>query len=336
MTEAQRKRLSPLGIVLILSGVFFAVFMIISAALFFGRSSTDTGPKTTGSAFFGGQGVAIIEVNGVIMDSKKTVQKLERAEEDPRIKAVVVRLNSPGGSVGPSQEVYEAVRRLKKPVVASMGGVAASGAFYIAMGSKKIFANPGTITGSIGVIMEFANLEKLYEWAKVKRYSLRTGKYKGAGAEYREMTAEEKELLQGMLDDVLKQFKQAVATGRKLPLAQVDAVADGRTLTGNQAKALKLVDELGTLQDAIEEAGKMGGIKGKPKVIYLEAPKRRIWDFLLETAPEDEDAEAFSGGSNLFSLIRYALGRIASGATSPAWEDRRISPGVYWLWNAAR
>src|SRR4029077_13140783 len=146
---------------------------------------------------------------------------------DSDVKAIVLRLNSPGGAVAPSQEIYQAVKNYKKPIVASMSSVAASGAYYVACGAKKVYANPGTITGSIGVIMEFANLEKLYEWAKIKRFSIKTGRFKDVGAEYREMTADERALLQNMVDDVLSQFTLAVSEGRNIPLETVKEIADG-------------------------------------------------------------------------------------------------------------
>lgn len=332
--------MSPLALVLVLSGIFFALFVLITGAVYFARSRSGTPSKApAAAAIFGGGSVAIVEVNGVIMDSKKTLKRLERVEEDSSVKAVVLRLNSPGGSVAPSQEIFEAVRKLKKPVVASMGSVAASGAFYIAMGAKKVYANPGTITGSIGVIMEFANLEKLYEWAKIKRFSIKTGKFKDAGSEYREMTAEDRALLQGMVDNVLVQFKQAVSEGRKLPMEEVARVADGRIFSGQQAKELKMVDELGTLQDAIEEAGRMGGIKGKPKVVTTDKPKARWLELLLEDSKSDDEAEAAASPGGLGRLIARVVREVLGESISlRSLEDPvgALGPGIYWIWNGAR
>lgn len=331
---AKKKGLSPLALVLILSGAFFAIFMVVSGILFLSRSPSGSA-KPAGSALFkSGGAVAIIEVNGAIMDSKKTLRRIERVEDDGDIKAVVLRINSPGGAVAPSQEIYEAVRKLKKPVVASMGSIAASGGFYIAMGAKKVYANPGTITGSIGVIMQFANLEKLYDWAKIRRYVIKTGRFKDVGAEYREMGDDERKLLQGMVDEVLSQFKRAVAEGRKLPMEQVTAVADGRILSGSQAKAAKLVDELGTLQDAINEAGKMAGLEGKPRVVYPEKKALRWFELLLqEPSREESDAEsAFAGRGALARLVSAVL----SLGTVEADAETAFSPGIYWLWNGSR
>jgi protease-4 len=343
MTQPQKRSLSPLALVLILSSIFFALFLVISGAMYLYRSPQGT--KSSGSsAFFSGGSVGVIELNGVIMDSKKTLLRLEKFEEDDQIKAVVLRLNSPGGSVAPSQEIYEAVRSYKKPLVVSMGSVAASGAYYIACGASKVFANPGTITGSIGVIMEFANLQKLYDWAKIHRYSLKTGKFKDAGADYREMNPEEKELLQGMIDNVLGQFKQAVATGRKLSMEKVTAIADGRILSGAQAKAEHLVDELGTLQDAIREAGKLGKIKGKPHVVYVEKQKKGLLDLLLDDSSSNESSSSYlrSAGFSNSPLLRVLslLERLAADTSDssigvPQGAVNRPTPGIYWVWGGA-
>lgn len=324
---AKRSR-NPLTVVLLLSGGFFVLFLLISAALFFSRSSGQK-PKSVTSALFSSGSVGVIEVNGVIMDSKKTLKQLEDFEESGSVKAIVVRLNSPGGSVAPSQEIYEALKRIrektKKPVVASMASVAASGAYYIACGAEKVYANAGTITGSIGVIMEFANLEKLYEWAKIHRFSIKTGKYKDAGAEYREMSEEERKLLQGMIDDVLVQFKTAVASGRKLPMGEVDLIADGRIFSGKQAHELKLVDAIGTLDDAVQEAASLAGLKGKPNVVYADKPRKPMLLELL-TDQNSDDAEGRLGSVLARWVARWA------GAETPLV----LGPGIYWLWNGAR
>ncbi len=341
VAPSSSRKSNPLTVVLVLSGVFFVFFLVASAALFFSRSSSSSSSKqASGALFSGGGSVGVIELNGVIMDSKKMLKKLERFEEDSEIKAVVLRLNSPGGSVAPSQEIYEAVKAYKKPLVVSMSSVAASGAFYIACAAKKVYANPGTITGSIGVIMEFLNLEKLYEWAKVKRFSIKTGKYKDAGAEYREMTSEERALLQGMVDDVLSQFKKAVSDGRKIPLDKVTAVADGRIFSGSQAKALHLVDELGTLQDAIDDVAKQAKLKGKPNVVYPEKPHRKLLESLLNDGGSDDGGESSESRSSWVSLLLRSFGLRSAENESPlgVLENELIGhgPGIYWLWNGVR
>ncbi|MBC7692782.1 MAG: signal peptide peptidase SppA [Methylotenera sp.] len=320
--ESGSRKISPLAWVLGLSALFFILFLIVSSSLYFGKSRYGSGKdfSTTGEG-----SVAIVELNGVIMDSKSMLKRLKSLEDSKEIKAIVLRINSPGGAVAPSQEIYEEVKNYPKPVVASMASVAASGGYYIACGTKKIFANAGTITGSIGVIMEFANLEKLYEWAKVKRFSIKTGKFKDAGAEYREMQPEERALLQGMIDNVLGQFKAAVSEGRKMKMEDVTAIADGRIFSGEQAKAVHLVDEVGTLDAAIKEAAKMGGIKGKPHVIYTEK-KKKIWEVLMEEQSDSEESR--TNRHWLGSLLSSLLGLPESSATLRA-------PGVYWLWNGS-
>lgn len=323
-----KKPTNPLALVLMLSAIFFVLFLVISGVVFMYRAPDGLPRMTAGGGRFLGMGLAggsvgVVEINGPIMDSRKTLRRLERLEEDPAVKAVVVRLNSPGGAVAPSQEIYEAVRSFKKPVVASMGSVAASGAFYVAMGAKKVFANPGTITGSIGVIMQFANLEKLYEWAKIQRYVIKTGKFKDVGSEFRAMTPEEKGLLQQMIDNVLVQFKTAVVKGRGLKMDRVTAIADGRIFSGEQAYQSRLVDELGTLQDAIDEAGSLGGIKGKPHVVYADEGGRKWLDLLLDNGA-DEDSRSALGG-----MVRRWIGVEGIDPVSG------LNPGVYWIWNGS-
>lgn len=321
--------MGPLAWVLGLSAVFFVFFMLISGAIFFSKGGMRSGSHGSSGGFLvSAKGaVGVIELNGVIMDSKKTIKKLEDFEESPEIRGVVLRLNSPGGAVAPSQEIYQAVKNFKKPLVVSMSSVAASGAYYVAMGAKKVYANPGTITGSIGVIMEFANLEKLYEWAKVQRYAIKTGKFKDVGAEYREMGPEEKALLQNMVDNVLTQFKQAVADGRKLTMDQVTEVADGRIFSGSQAKSAKLVDELGTLQDAIDDVAKMAKIEGKPEVIYPEKARPRWMDLILDDSSHEDRSE--SSNSLVGALTGILTGHVEKAVTG-------LEPGIYWIWTGAR
>lgn len=221
--------------------------------------------------------IALIRVEGVILDSQTTVGELKRFSENPSVKAIVIRIDSPGGGVVPSQEIYDAVKRVRsknnKAVIASMGSVAASGGYYIAAATDRIVANPGTLTGSIGVIMETANVEGLLQKIGVAGVVIKSGKYKDIGSPLRKMSAEERGLLQAVMDDVHKQFIEAVAEGRSLELPAAQALADGRIFTGRQAKEAKLVDELGDLEDAIQLAAEVAGIEGEPKVIE---PRRRF------------------------------------------------------------
>jgi protease IV len=239
-----------------------------------------------GSSFGGGQKVGVVEVSGPISDSKKILKELREFAESDSIKAIVVRIDSPGGAVGPSQEIYAAVRKLKdkKHVVVSMGSIAASGGFYIACGGEKIYANPGTLTGSIGVIFTFYNVQGLLKWAGVQVSPLTAGKMKDAGSPFKEMTADERAYFRGVLDDVHDQFIQAVADGRGLSVDQVKPLADGRVFTGRQAKEMKLVDALGGLEDAVAEAGRMGGIKGQPKMEYPRKERRMLAELFGEEA----------------------------------------------------
>jgi protease-4 len=221
--------------------------------------------------------IALVRIEGIILDSQTTVGELKRFGENPSIKAIVLRIDSPGGGVVPSQEIHDAVQRVRnksnKAVIASMGTVAASGGYYIAAATDRILANPGTLTGSIGVIMEMANIEGLLKKIGVEGVVVKSGRYKDVGSPLRKMSDEEQALLQSVMDDVHKQFIEAVAAGRSLEVADVKALADGRIFTGRQAKEAKLVDELGNLEDAIQLAAEIAGIEGEPKVVE---PRRRF------------------------------------------------------------
>jgi protease IV len=254
----------------ILGLVFGGLFLCLFAFMALAWIAVQSGRGGNVMSRAGGERVGVVEVTGIITDSKTTLRELREFEENPRIRAVVVRIDSPGGSVGPSQEILEAMQRLQKQkhVLASMGSIAASGGFYVAMGGEKVYANPGTLTGSIGVISQFPNVSGLLKWAGVEMRTITAGKLKDAGNPFREMSAEERSYFQAMLDDVHAQFIGAVVEARKLPEEEVRKVADGRVFTGRKAKELKLVDELGGLQDAVREAGKLAGIRGEPRIEY--------------------------------------------------------------------
>jgi len=268
---------NPVLIGLIAIGVGMVVFVgaIIALTLMFRRETP---------SFALGDKVGVVEINGVIADSKEVIREITSFVEDSGVKAIVLRVDSPGGGVGASQEIYQEVVKAKgvKPVVASFGGVAASGGYYVACGADKIVANPGTITGSIGVVMQFANLEELLKKIGYKGYVIKSGQHKDIGSPFREMTPEERELLQGVIDTVHQQFIKAVAEGRKIPIEKVTAIADGRIFAGEQARDLGLVDELGNLEDTIQIAATMAGIKGKPSVIYPRKRKPSLFDYLTE------------------------------------------------------
>jgi protease-4 len=269
----RRRILIGLGVIAALLIFFFIILFLI------GRY---TGGTTSRFAF--GDKIAIVEVKGVITQSSTVIEELQQYLSDEGVKAIILRVDSPGGGVGPSQEIYREIMRIrttsKRKVVTSMGSVAASGGYYIACASDLIVANPGTITGSIGVIMEFSNFEELLKKIGIKGVVLKSGEHKDIGSPFREMTPEEKRIMQGVLDNVHEQFIQAVADGRKLDRSKVAQIADGRIFTGEQAKNLGLVDQLGSLQDTIDITAKMAGITGKPNVLY---PKKKIsiWELLM-------------------------------------------------------
>ncbi len=231
-----------------------------------------------------GEKVAVVEVEGVIESSKETIERLIDFRDDETIKAIVLRIDSPGGGVGPSQEIYEEVKKAAeiKPLVVSMGSVAASGGYYIAAPAQRIVANPGTITGSIGVIMEFANFQELLDKIGLKSQVVKSGEHKDIGSPTRPMTEEDRRILQSLIDDVHQQFIAAVAEGRKLSPERARALADGRIFSGRQAQQYGLVDELGNLQDAVAVAASLAGIEGEPKVVYPPPDKPDFFRYLVE------------------------------------------------------
>ncbi len=285
-------------------GVLF--FIILSLASFL------SGSKRTSSSLpmVGADKVALVKVEGLLSSSESIVDELHGYSDDNSIKAIVLRIDTPGGGVVVSQEIYNAVKNAKKEgkkIVVSMGTVAASGGYYVAAAADRIVANPGTLTGSLGVKMEFANIEKLLEKIGVKGQVVKAGEYKDIGSPFRDMTVQEKKLLQDVIDDVHSQFIEAVAEGRKLPIADVRAIADGRIFTGRQALKLKLVDELGDLDDSIRIAGTLAGIKGKPQVME----KRKKIPFLEYFKEESAAwiADVFARGINRSSVTLQYLYR---------------------------
>ncbi len=229
--------------------------------------------------------LALVRIEGVILDSKEILDQLKRYRKDDSLRAIVLRVDSPGGAVVPSQEIYREVRAIrdegKKKIVASMGTVAASGGYYIAAGTERIVANPGTLTGSIGVIMELPNIEGLLSKIGVRAVTIKSGERKDTGSPFRKMSVEERALLQSVLDDVHAQFIEAVASSRSLPEKEVRALADGRIFTGRQAKEKRLVDDLGGLDDAIKIAAEMAGIKGEPRLVESK-PRFSIFDLFRD------------------------------------------------------
>lgn len=237
----------------------------------------------------GGEKVGIIELTGAITESRDIIQNLKRFRENSSIKAIVIRIDSPGGAVGPSQEIFREIRKTvkSKKVIASMGAVAASGGYYVAAGTDGIMANPGTITGSIGVIMAYANFQELLHKIGLFPVVIKSGEYKDIGSPVRKMAKEERKILQDFSDQIHRQFIMDIAEGRGMDQARVKALADGRIFTGEEAKHLELVDRLGNLEDAVEWAGRMGGIKGKISTVYPPEKKFSLMKYLTGSSVKE-------------------------------------------------
>lgn len=255
--------------------IFFGVSMLVLPTF------RGNGPRL----FSGnGNGIGIIEIHSTIVESDWIVKQLAQYQEDDSIRGILVRIDSPGGAVGPSQEIYREILKVRKTkvVVASLGGTAASGGYYVASAATKIVANPGTLTGSIGVIMEFTNVRKLYEYAGVSSKVIKSGEFKDMGSWTRELTAKEKTLLQAVVDDVQSQFLLAIAEGRGMALEDILPIADGRIFTGAQALAYGLVDNLGNLNDAIDILSELAGIQGKPRLVRPKKRRISLWDIFFD------------------------------------------------------
>ncbi len=257
-------------------GLLFVFILVVFTGVFF--FAYITGGDSRVLALFSGDGVGVLQIDGAIDDSHSVLVEMKRLKEMPWVKAIVVRIDSPGGAVAPTQEIFEEIQRFKKqkPIIASMGGMATSGGYYIATACDKIVANPGTLTGSIGVIMQLNNVEELMKKIGVKGINVKSGANKDLGSPFQTISPEGREILQSLVDNVHSQFVAAVAKGRGMNEAQVRKLADGRVYSGAQAKALGLIDQFGTLEDAIELAAKRGGIEGEP-AIYTSRPEQERW-----------------------------------------------------------
>lgn len=233
--------------------------------------------------------VAVIPIEGEIVEARDTLDLLRKYAGNVTVKAIVIRINSPGGAIAPSQEIYSAIRRTRsesgKPIVASLDSVAASGGLYIAAACDEIVANPGTITGSIGVILQWFDMKDLVQWAKLKPETITSGALKDAGSPYRELTPAEREYFQGIVTQLHSQFVRDVAAGRngKMKADEVARIADGRVFTGEQALELKLVDQIGSIDDAVRAAGKLAGIKGQPAMLWPRRQEPSLFSLLGES-----------------------------------------------------
>jgi len=262
-------------VILMVTVLFLGMVMAIILK-FFGPSS--------GLKF--GDKIGVVTIKGPITDSEPIVSQLVKFKKDKRIKAIILRIDSPGGGVGPSQEIYREIRKTikTKKVIASMGSIAASGGYYTASAANKIVANPGTITGSIGVIVQYIELEELFKKIGVHLEVLKSGEFKDIGFPHRKLSKRDKEMIRGLIADIQKQFVSAVAKGRGLSVEHVQEVADGRILTGANAKELGLVDLLGNFQDAVDLTKKMVGIKGEVDLVFPEKVRLRLWDLIFQNA----------------------------------------------------
>jgi protease IV len=268
--------------------IFFLVTLLITVLLTGEEGIADGGAK-----------IGVIAIDGVISGdlAERTVRQLAKYGDDPSIKAIVLKVDSPGGGVASSQEIYEEIKRVRsrgKLVVASLGSVAASGGYYVACVADRIFANAGSVTGSIGVIIQLANAADLLRKVGVESTVITSGPFKDTGNPTRALRPEERQVFQSLVDDVYQQFVEAVAQGRNLPVGEVRQAADGRIYTGRQAKDLRLVDELGSFQDAITYAASTIGIVGKPKLV--QEGKERFWwlKFVLESLADSATWWPFS------------------------------------------
>ena len=259
-------------------GLLFVFILVVFTGIFF--YAYITGGDSRALSLFSGDGVGVLQIDGAIDDSRSVLMELKRFKEMPWVKAIVVRIDSPGGAVAPTQEIFEEIQRAKKqkPFIASMGGMATSGGYYIAAACDKIVANPGTLTGSIGVIMQLTNFEELMKKVGVKGFNIKSGANKDLGSPFQTMSPEGRQILQSLVDNVHSQFVAAVAKGRGMNEAQVRKLADGRVYSGAQAKELGLIDQFGTLDDAVELAARRAGIEGEPAVYYSRPEQERWWE----------------------------------------------------------
>jgi protease-4 len=266
----------------VIGGGAFVVFLLAVFALVYFSVRTDQ--KSSGFGGFGDK-IGIVDLEGVIVQPKEVVKQLKKFGDDDSIKAIILHVNTPGGGVAASEEIYQEVKRVrekkKKLIVASIETVGASGGYYVSSAANKIFADHGSVVGSIGVIAEWYNYGDLLHWAKMKDVVFKTGEFKDTGNPTRELTPAEKEYLQGLINSMYGQFIHAVAEGRNLKEEQVRSIADGRVWTGEQAKDMHLVDELGDMQAAVDYTAKTVGIKGEPTLVRAEKEKKTVLDLLF-------------------------------------------------------
>jgi len=253
-----------------------------------------SGTKMLNTQFSGPYGdsdgnIGIVEINGMILSSKEIIKDIKTFREDAAIKAIILRIDSPGGGIGPSQEIFREIMKIKtdKKIIASMGSVAASGGYYIASATDGIMANSGTITGSIGVIMEYANIMEIAKKIGISPVVIKSGEYKDMGSPLRDLGESEKKLFQELVDDLHLQFVTDVANSRKMDIQTIASLADGRVYTGRKAVTLKLIDRIGNLDDAVQWAGELSGIDGEAKPVYPREDKITFFKKLADALFKD-------------------------------------------------
>src|SRR5216684_1010269 len=267
--------------VLIGGGAFFlfvlAVFTLVYVAV-------HAGERQAGFHAFGDK-IGVVDLDGVILDPNEVVDQLRRFADDDSIKAIIIHVNSPGGGVAASEEIYREVKRVrdekKKRIVASIETVGASGAYYVASGTNKIYADSGSVVGSIGVIAEWVNYGDLMRWAKLKPEILKIGEFKDTGDPTRELTPAERAYMQGLIDNMYGQFVQAVADGRHAKVSDIKPIADGRVWTGEQALGMHLIDQIADFRTAVQDTAKSVGISGEPVLVHPERQRQSLLDLLF-------------------------------------------------------
>src|ERR1700758_2542537 len=266
-------------------GAFFLFVLAVFTLVFL---AMHTGDRASFAGF--GDKIGVVDLDGVILDSTTVVQQLKKFGDDDSIKGIIIKVNSPGGGVAASEEIYREVKRIrdekKKRIVASIETVGASGAYYVSSATNKIYADNGSIVGSIGVIAQWVNYGQLLQWAKLKDMTLKAGEFKDTGSPTRDMTPAEREYLQGMIDNMHGQFIQAVADGRNMKFEDVKSIANGKVWTGQQALSLKLVDQLADFQAAVEDTAKAVNIKGEPVLVRAEKERKTLSDLLFGDVSE--------------------------------------------------
>jgi protease-4 len=266
----------------VIGGGAFFLFILAAFALLY--IALRTGQQSSFGSSFGDK-IAVVDLEGVILTPKPVVDQLKKYGDDDSIKAIILHVNSPGGGVAASEEIYRAVKRLrddkKKYIVAAIESVGASGAYYVSSATKKIYADDGSIVGSIGVISEWVNYGDLMRWAKLKEVVMKAGEFKDTGNPTRDLTPAEREYLQSLIDNMHSQFIQAVADGRRLKVQDVRAIADGKVWTGQQALSMKLIDQVADFQAAVADTAKSVGIKGEPTLVRPEKERKTMLDLLF-------------------------------------------------------